>query len=304
MPSIRFLASLPDEDGLYAALEKMEAADAASITILRKRSQHEPLRNIISGLWFAILYRAVEHHTGRNKAVRKDSRCRAIRNLTACLRAGKEIPGHNNNISKMISKRMRSGLASWSTISQEPGLLAVVNFSNPPSKEDLHYLQFVLEDNDLHRSTHCYRIVIRRILGFIDKTLRRTESLYRYLQSALRDVIDLVNCEIHHREDDVEDVAISLLSQHPRSQDQLASISTNTGFDSSYNRYSISLEATFNKSTHPRYTVQYDSPIFICVQSGDIHGARALFQEGMASIYDVDPYNLGLLYVRKCIQPI
>jgi hypothetical protein len=56
MPSIRFLASLLDEDGLYAVLEKMEAADAASITILRKRSQHEPLRNIISGLWFAILY--------------------------------------------------------------------------------------------------------------------------------------------------------------------------------------------------------------------------------------------------------
>jgi hypothetical protein len=112
MPNIRLLSSLPNEDGLYAALEKMEATDAASITILRKRSQHEPLRNIISGLWFAILYRAVERHTGHNKAVRKDARCRAIHNLTACLRAGNEISGHNNNISKMISKRMRSGVAS------------------------------------------------------------------------------------------------------------------------------------------------------------------------------------------------
>ena len=66
----------------------------------------------------------------------------------------------------------------------------------------------------------------------------------------------------------------------------------------------ISFEAKFNKSTYPRSIVQYDSPIFICVQSGDIHGAQALFQEGIASIYDVDPYGLGLLYVRKIIQPI
>jgi hypothetical protein len=304
MPSIRFLTSLPNEDGLYAALEKMEAAEAASITILRKRSQYEPLRNIISGLWFAILYRAVERHTSCDKEMRKVSRCRAVRNLTACLRAGKEIAGHNNNISKMVSKRVRSGLASWSTISQEPGLLAIASFSNPPSKEDLHDLNFVLEDNDLRHSTNCYRAVIQRILRFIDKTLRRTESLYRYLESALQDVIDLVNCETHPREDDVEDAAMSLLSQHFRSQDQLTSTNAHIGFDSSSNRYSILLEANFNKSTHPRYTVQYDSPIFICVQSGDIHGARALFQQGMASIYDVDPYNLGLLYVRDSIKPI
>ncbi|PVH79395.1 hypothetical protein DL98DRAFT_533060 [Cadophora sp. DSE1049] len=300
MPSIRFLASLPNEDGLYAALEKMEAADAASITILRKRSQYEPLRNIISGLWFAVLYRAVERHTGCDKATRKDSRYRAIRNLTACLRAGNEISGHNNNISKTVSKRMRSGLASWSTISQEPGLLAIINFSNPLSKKDLHDLKFVLENNDLCCSTNCYRAVIQRILRFIDKTLRRTESLFLYLESALQDIIDLIDCEIHPREGDVEDAATSLLSQ---SQDQLTSTNTYIGFDPSCNPYSVSLEATFNRSTHPRYTVQYDSLIFICVQLGDIHGVRTLFQQGMASIYDVDPYNLGLLYIRS-IQSI
>jgi hypothetical protein len=296
MPNIKFLVSLPNESSLYAALEKMEAADAASILILRKRSQHEPLRNIISGLWFAILYRAVEHHTGPNKAMRKDARVGAIRKLTACLRAGNEIPDDNTNMSKMMSKRMRSGLASWSTISEEPGLLAIVNFSNPPSKKDLHDLEFRLKGDDLPHSTNCYRAVIQRILRFMHKTLRKTESLYRYLGSALRDVVGLVRGEIQPRERDVEDAAMSLLSQYPPSQEQL------TGLDSSYNRY-MSLEATFNKSTHPRYTVPYDSPILICVQSGDIHGARALFREGMASIYDVDPYNLGLLYVRKSIQP-
>jgi len=101
-----------NEDELYAALEKMEATDAASITILRKRSQYKPLRNIISGLWFVILYRAVEQRTNSDKGMRKDSRYYAIRNLVACLRAGKEISGRNNNISKIISKRMRSGRAS------------------------------------------------------------------------------------------------------------------------------------------------------------------------------------------------
>ncbi|ELR03483.1 hypothetical protein VC83_00155 [Pseudogymnoascus destructans] len=214
-----------------AALEKMEAKEA--------------LRNIISGLWFAILYRSVERHTGYDKAVRKASRCRAICNLTACLRAG---------------------------------------------KEGLDDLQSALEDDDLHRSTNRYRTVIRRVLIFIDKTLKTTESLYRYLKNALRDVIDLVD------DDDVDDAATSLLSQHLRRQDQLINTDTHTGLESSYNSYSISLEATFNKSTHPQYTVQYDSPILIYVQSGDINATRALLQAGMASIYDVDPYNLGLLY--------
>jgi len=146
-----------------------------------------------------------------------------------------------------------------------------------PSKEDLHDLKFVLEDNDLRHSTNCYRAVIQRILRFINKTLRKTESLYRYLESALQDIIDLVNCETHPQEGDVEDAATSLLSQHSRSQEQLTSTNAHIGFDSSNNRYGISLEATFNKSTLPRYILQYDSPIFICVQSGDIHGARALF---------------------------
>ncbi len=184
MPS-RFLASLPNEDGLYATLEKMEAAEAASITILRKRSQYEPLRNIISSLWFAILYWAVERHTSYGKEMRKVSRCHTVYNLTTCLCARNEISCHNNNISKIVSKRMRSGLASWSMISQEPSLLAILNFSNPPSKDELHNLKFVLEDNELLYSTCCYWAIIQRILRFINKTLRRTESLYYYLESVL-----------------------------------------------------------------------------------------------------------------------
>ncbi|KAG8157693.1 hypothetical protein KVR01_012355 [Diaporthe batatas] len=40
----------------------------------------------------------------------------------------------------------------------------------------------------------------------------------------------------------------------------------------------------------------YDSPIFICVQNGDVEGMRALWMSGSASLDAVDPYNLGLLY--------
>ncbi|CAG8982700.1 hypothetical protein HYALB_00000981 [Hymenoscyphus albidus] len=293
MPNFKILASLPKEDGLQAVLEKMEATDALSITILRKRTQYEPLRNIISGLWFAILYRAVETHTGRDKPPRKKLRRHAIHQLADCLRAGNEISNHNNNISKMISKRMRSGLASWSVISHEPGLLAIVNFSSPPSKDFLHSLGFFLQDADLHHSTKRYRSVVLRILIFMEKTLRKTRSLYYYLETALRDVINLASCGSDRWKEN-DNAPINLFFESAQSQDHLASVNTCAESDLSY---SISLETTFNKSTFPRYMIQYDSPIFICVQSGDIHAARVLFQDGMASIYDVDPYNLGLLYL-------
>jgi hypothetical protein len=258
----------PDRAELYAALVKMEAADAASITILRKRTQYEPLRNIISGLWFAILYQAVELKISRQKGMFKKSRLRAINNLATCLRAGHEISDSNKDISKTISKRTRSGFASWSTISQEPGLLAIINFSDPPSKEELSHLLLAFEDSGLPSSTNRYRDVVQRILRFIDKTLQKTKSLYQYLKDPLQDVTDLINFE-------TQEVPVS---------------------DSSRN--DILLEVTFNQSTYPRYTVPYDSPILVCVQLGDIHGAEVLFQAGMASIYDVDPYGLGLLYVR------
>ena len=254
----------------------MEAVDAVSIIILRKRSQYVPLRNIISGLWFAILYyRAVELNTSRG-GMRKDSRCYVVRNLTACLRAGKEISGDNKNVSKIISKRMRSGLALWSMISKEPGLLAIVNFSNPPPKEELHSFLFHLDDG-VTCSTNRYRTVMCRILRFIDRVVRRTESLYQFVGKALRDIIHMVKCETLHHDDDVGEAT----TQH-----------------------TISLEASFNKSTHPRFIMQYDSPIFICVQLGDAEGARTLFQKGMALIYDVDPFGLGLLYVWKSIWSI
>ena len=48
-----------------------------------------------------------------------------------------------------------------------------------------------------------------------------------------------------------------------------------------------------------RTTIPYDSPIFICIQEGDIDGMKNLLLTEMASLSDIDPYGLGLLYVRK-----
>lgn len=47
-------------------------------------------------------------------------------------------------------------------------------------------------------------------------------------------------------------------------------------------------------------TIPYDSPIFVCTQEGDQEGIMKLLQSGAASLYDVDPYGLGLLYVSTC----
>lgn len=45
-----------------------------------------------------------------------------------------------------------------------------------------------------------------------------------------------------------------------------------------------------------RTTIPYDSPIFICIQEGDIDGMKNLLLTEMASLSDIDPYGLGLLY--------
>ena len=46
-----------------------------------------------------------------------------------------------------------------------------------------------------------------------------------------------------------------------------------------------------------RNVIPYDSPILVCVQEGNIVGAKELLSSGKSSLNDVDPYGLGLLYV-------
>lgn len=51
-----------------------------------------------------------------------------------------------------------------------------------------------------------------------------------------------------------------------------------------------------------RNTIPYDSPILVRVQEGDTDGIRCLLRSGMASLNDVDPYGLGLLYVSNTVS--
>jgi hypothetical protein len=46
----------------------------------------------------------------------------------------------------------------------------------------------------------------------------------------------------------------------------------------------------------------YDSPIFVCVQSGDVEQIRKLLCNASAHINTVDPYGLPLLYVSMTIR--
>lgn len=54
-----------------------------------------------------------------------------------------------------------------------------------------------------------------------------------------------------------------------------------------------------NVCVQSRQTIPYDSPILVCVQEGDTNGIRSLLRAGRASLNDVDPYGLGLLYVSN-----
>lgn len=44
--------------------------------------------------------------------------------------------------------------------------------------------------------------------------------------------------------------------------------------------------------------IPYNSEILVCVQHGNLNGLKELLVSGKGSVYDVDPYGLGLLYVR------
>lgn len=59
----------------------------------------------------------------------------------------------------------------------------------------------------------------------------------------------------------------------------------------------ISLEDTFNRNSTLIHERPYDSKIFAVIQDGDVPAAISLLGSGKASIHDVDPYGLGLLYV-------
>ncbi|KAI9791850.1 MAG: hypothetical protein M1816_003395 [Peltula sp. TS41687] len=53
---------------------------------------------------------------------------------------------------------------------------------------------------------------------------------------------------------------------------------------------------SLNFCIQTRITIPYDSPIFVAIQEGNIADMKDLLLKGEASLNDVDPYGLGLLY--------
>jgi hypothetical protein len=59
----------------------------------------------------------------------------------------------------------------------------------------------------------------------------------------------------------------------------------------------ISVESAFNRQTTLKLTRPYDSPIFNEIHQGNVSRVIELLRTQQASVNDVDPYGLGLLYV-------
>lgn len=72
-----------------------------------------------------------------------------------------------------------------------------------------------------------------------------------------------------------------------------------SGSIASFNVNFILRMLPLNICLQTRQTIPYDSPILVCVQERDTEGIRSLLRSGRASLNDVDPYGLGLLYVSN-----
>lgn len=62
-------------------------------------------------------------------------------------------------------------------------------------------------------------------------------------------------------------------------------------------RAGILIEDTFNGNSTMIYERPHESAISAVVQVGDLPAFTAFLRSGNASVYDVGPYGLGLLYV-------
>ncbi len=61
----------------------------------------------------------------------------------------------------------------------------------------------------------------------------------------------------------------------------------------------LSLEANFNRNSTPIYQRPYGSTIFMHVLNEDIYGVYDILIRCEGSLWDHDPYGLGLLYVSQ-----
>lgn len=65
----------------------------------------------------------------------------------------------------------------------------------------------------------------------------------------------------------------------------------------------LALEATFNRNSIPICQRPYGSTIFMRVLEGDIYGVYDILVRCEGSLWDHDPYGLGILYVGHSWAP-
>ena len=61
----------------------------------------------------------------------------------------------------------------------------------------------------------------------------------------------------------------------------------------------LSLEASFTRNSAPICPRPYGSPVFMYVLNGDICGVHDTLIRCEGSLWDYDPYGLGLFYVSQ-----
>lgn len=244
---------------LSIKLEEKRWEEINSILQLRRHLTHYKLPSrILPSLWLAVIYLAIGEA--------------GIANVTAILQTEAELGVKGGK--DTIWKHRRAGRAAWQVISTlDPGVLALVDLRDPFSEEALDSL---LRHTELTSKGPRYQRHVQEVFIYLVEFLEeKRKTLYGLFRTFLKDV--------------------SMKLKFFEHQEVLAKLYLGTSQHCS--QPSISLEMAFNKSTHTCFVIPYGSEIFLRVMSGDTETTKELLLHNRASIFDVDPFGLPLLYV-------
>lgn len=254
--------SQADVGQLFAKLDERSWEKIFTVSQLRPHlKSYELFRRILSSLWLAIIYRSVQQDHAGNMMVE--------------LKRAKEVGVQGPK--EMMSKYCRAGRAAWLVMSKlDPGVLAIVDLAEPTSKKALAHL---LCQKDLSVGAVVYRQHVYKVFDYLVGFLKEKQSeLLELLKTSVEEVCTKVK-------------VLEGQSAGGSSHEQPLTVDLP----------SVSLEVTFNKNTHICYIVPYKSEIFRRITSGDLTGTLRLLWSQEASIFNVDPFGLPLLYVSAIL---
>jgi hypothetical protein len=244
---------------LSVKLKEKRWEEINSILQLRRHLTRYTLPSrILPSLWLAVIYLAIEQ-AGTAK-------------VTAILEAEAELGVKGGK--DTISKHQRAGRAAWRVISTlGPGMLALVDLSYPFSEGALDSL---LRHTELTSEGAMYQQHVQEVFVYLVEFLEeKRKTLYGQFSTFLKNVSMNLNFIEHQEVLAKLDLGISQRCSQP----------------------SVSLEMAFNKCTHVCFVIPYGSEIFLRVMLGDTETTKELLLHNRASIFDVDPFGLPLLYV-------